>query len=233
MKTDMDALTARETRTLQRCEQTISKGLATFRDVGQALLEIRDGRLYRDSHATFESYCSERWEFSRQRAYQLIGAAQTVELMSTAVDTPPTTERQIRPLLTVPEDQRADVWCEVVETAPVEDGRPVITTKHVEETVQRWRGEPEENLVPKQISVPKAELVVCRGCGHTVVLDEDGDCPDCLEPHAPAVEQGTPLEERPEWFVVLERIARAAIEIEGRPAVAERLQRLASEILMG
>lgn len=229
----MDALTTRETKALARCEQTIHRGLSTFCDVGRALLEIRDGRLYRDSHATFEAYCSERWEFSRQRAYQLIGAAQTVDAMSTRVDTPPTTERQIRPLLTVPEDQRADVWCEVVETAPVEDGRPVITTKHVEETVQRWRGEPEEDVVPKQISVPTAELVVCRGCGHTVVLDEDGDCPDCLEPHAPAVEQGTPLEESPEWIGQVERLAREAIGVEGRPAVAERLQRLATQILMG
>lgn len=198
------ALTARETRTLQRCEQTISKGLATFRDVGQALLEIRDSRLYRDSHATFEAYCSERWEFSRQRAYQLIGAAQTVEAMSTVVDTPPTTERQIRPLLTVPEDQRADVWAEVVETAPVEDGKPVITTRHVEETVRQWREADEPYVEPEPV-----------------------------EEEPPMVEEGEPLEETPDWLRHVEAISMAAIETEGRPAVAERLQRLANEILMG
>jgi hypothetical protein len=31
---------------------------------GTALLEVRDRRLYRETHATFEDYCRERWRFS-------------------------------------------------------------------------------------------------------------------------------------------------------------------------
>jgi hypothetical protein len=42
------------------------------------LLEIRDGRLYRETHGTFDDYCREGWGFSRHRASQLITAAEVV-----------------------------------------------------------------------------------------------------------------------------------------------------------
>ena len=44
----------------------------TFIEVGKALLAIRDAKLYRKTHKTFEAYCRDRWEMSRPRAYQLI-----------------------------------------------------------------------------------------------------------------------------------------------------------------
>jgi len=53
---------------------------------------------------TFETYCRERWGFSRQRGHQLIEAAQVAGSLSTTVDTP--NERQARelvPLLDEPE----------------------------------------------------------------------------------------------------------------------------------
>lgn len=49
----------------------------------------------------------------------------------------------------------------------------------------------------------------------------------------PAVEEGEPLADRPEWFLKVASLSLAAIEVEGRPAVAGRLQHLADEILMG
>src|SRR5689334_7447571 len=81
------------------CEDTIQHGISTFVEVGRALAEIREGRLYREQYATFEDYCAERWEFTRQRAYQLIGSAQVVQTVSTDVDiSPPQNEAQARPL---------------------------------------------------------------------------------------------------------------------------------------
>ena len=61
--------------TLAECEKVVERGLATFVVVGEALARIRDGRLYRESHKTFEAYCDERWGMSRPRAYQFIAAA--------------------------------------------------------------------------------------------------------------------------------------------------------------
>lgn len=72
------SLTEVETWTLRRYEDVIDRGLHTFVEVGEALAAIRDKRLYRDSHGTFETYCEKRWNLTRKRAYDLMGAAATV-----------------------------------------------------------------------------------------------------------------------------------------------------------
>jgi hypothetical protein len=77
------ALSKQQQSDLRACEQVIERGLSTFVQVGKALAKIRDERLYKTTHKSFERYCQERWEFSRQRASQLILAAE----QSTDVDT--------------------------------------------------------------------------------------------------------------------------------------------------
>jgi hypothetical protein len=53
--------------------------LATFVEVGHALLEIRENRLYRDGFTTFDDYCRDRWGFERTRAHRLIEAARVAD----------------------------------------------------------------------------------------------------------------------------------------------------------
>jgi hypothetical protein len=109
----MSALTTSERRDLETLEGVVQRGLVTFIEVGRALAEIRDRRLYRQTHGTFEEYCHEKWLLRRTRAYQLIDAAKVGEAMSTMVDTPPTNERQARelaPLLREDEQQAVEVW---------------------------------------------------------------------------------------------------------------------------
>ena len=48
------ALSKSENTALAECEAVIERGLATFVEVGRALLHIRDERLYRAAHRTFE-----------------------------------------------------------------------------------------------------------------------------------------------------------------------------------
>jgi DNA modification methylase len=73
--------------TLQDLEAIIARGLPSHLEVGRALYEIREGRLYRQwgSGATFESYCAERWGFARQTAYDYISAAVVTENVRTSV----------------------------------------------------------------------------------------------------------------------------------------------------
>jgi hypothetical protein len=78
---DMGEMTPGETRHLQALERRVAAGLQSFREVGEALLEIRDKRLFRMTHTSFEVYCSERWGIERSRAYQLMGAAQVYEAL--------------------------------------------------------------------------------------------------------------------------------------------------------
>lgn len=105
-----------QTRDLAALENIIERGMTTFVDVGTALAEIRDRELYRERHHTFESYCQERWGFSRRRAYQMIEAASITEALCTTVHTPlPIHERQVRELVRVEPERRAEVWQAVVE----------------------------------------------------------------------------------------------------------------------
>lgn len=115
------ALTVPESDRLAACEATIERGFQTFAEVGTALLEIRDARLYRSEFGTFEDYCRERWNLGRSRAYQMIDAAEVVSQMSTMVDTLPATERQARELVGLPAETAAAVMTAAVEAT---EGRP-------------------------------------------------------------------------------------------------------------
>ena len=84
------SLTQADTERLKELESVIERGTKTFIEVGYALAEIRDLRLYRQTHATFEADRAEQWGWTRQRSYQLMNAATVVKLlpagMSTRVD---------------------------------------------------------------------------------------------------------------------------------------------------
>jgi DNA modification methylase len=94
-------------------ERVVERGLDAFVAVGQALLEIRDARLYRETHESFEAYLDERWGICRSRGYQLIDAAKVAAALSTAVDLePPVNEAQARALVSLVGDEKAmiEVW---------------------------------------------------------------------------------------------------------------------------
>lgn len=79
----MTALTASQQARLATLEAIVERGLDTFVQVGLALAEIRDARLYKQRYGTFEAYCRERWGFSRSRGYRLIRAAELASLSPT------------------------------------------------------------------------------------------------------------------------------------------------------
>lgn len=68
----MDALTVTEERRREACENDILKG-GDLIVVG--LKTIRDERLYRNSHGTFEAYCNEKWNLSDRHVRRLIDHA--------------------------------------------------------------------------------------------------------------------------------------------------------------
>jgi hypothetical protein len=72
-----------------------------FIEVGKRARRDSADKLYksRDSKWTFEQYIKERWGWTRQRAYQMIEAADVAEKVSTPVDIPePVNEAQTRQL---------------------------------------------------------------------------------------------------------------------------------------
>lgn len=142
---------------LAQLETIIERGVQTFVEVGLALMEVRDRRLYREAgYPTFEKYCRERWRFQSNYARRLIDSAATVKILadpelddkSVPMGTLPTTERHVRELAPLareaPETARA-VWREVNEEAKREK-RPVTAAK-VRAAVQRVRREPDPDYV--------------------------------------------------------------------------------------
>ncbi|WP_285710872.1 hypothetical protein, partial [Microtetraspora sp. NBRC 16547] len=65
-------LTVAERDDLAACEAAIDTLRVAFWAAGKALQVIRDARLYRATHPTFEAYVGERWEMTRTQADRLI-----------------------------------------------------------------------------------------------------------------------------------------------------------------
>src|SRR5713101_1174422 len=74
-------LTAPERARFAELEKVVARGLDTFIEVGLALFEIREHRLYRGTHATFEKYCRERWGMSGRHANRTIAAAEAAAIV--------------------------------------------------------------------------------------------------------------------------------------------------------
>ncbi|MFB2772436.1 hypothetical protein ACE1AT_24600 [Pelatocladus sp. BLCC-F211] len=96
-----------------------------FYEAGSALNELRERRLYRSTHRTFEEYCRDRFNYSRDTAYLKMAAAVVYDniqkfLPTIGRQTPmPTNERQLRDLAKAnlePELQAA-TWLRGVEEA--------------------------------------------------------------------------------------------------------------------
>lgn len=149
-------LTPEERNQLKRCEQTIRDGLCTFVAVGTALMEIRDARLYRQSHPSFEAYVQSVLALTRPRAYQLIDSAQVMRDLSTIGDIPslPRNEGQARELSRwkTPEE-RAEKWKNVLSAA---EGRPV-TARFIRQALA-VPGTPAEEAPERRIAACLARL---------------------------------------------------------------------------
>lgn len=116
-------LTPAEIRHLKSMEARIERGLHTFRVVGEALMDIRDNRLYRQTHPTFEAYCRDRWDMDRGRAYQFIAATEVVKALGAGEDEGPVNEAQARELVVIARNSPEAV--KTVWEAAKATGKPV------------------------------------------------------------------------------------------------------------
>jgi len=130
----MEILNIEESHELERCEVVIKQGLQTFIEVGQALMTIKEKRLYRINFKTFEDYCVGMWAFKRSEAYRLIDASVVISNLSPIGDILPKTESQTRPLTSLEPEIQKEVWKEVVET----HGENITATK-VQSVVNDWK----------------------------------------------------------------------------------------------
>jgi hypothetical protein len=138
---------------LTELEAVIKWGIQTFVEVGSALMEIRDKRLYREmAFTTFEDYCHKRWNWSRRHANRQIQAA---EIAAVAGPRGPKNEKQARELAGLkPEEIKQVVEKVDFSTATAKDVRHVVHDMRPTSTI------PESCELDEPGSVAEEERVV-------------------------------------------------------------------------
>ncbi|MCC5651921.1 hypothetical protein LC609_19295 [Nostoc sp. XA013] len=147
---EVPELTEEEQRDRLHLERRVERA---FFEAGKALTELRDRRLYRSTHSTFEEYCKDRFGFERRHPYRLIEAAGVVDNLikmcpnwtqnqieddpatvhSDQLQILPTSEGQVRPMTKLEPHEQHEAWLKAVELA----GGKVPTGRIVKDVVQR------------------------------------------------------------------------------------------------
>ena len=151
-----EPLTLEEESERLRLERQVERA---FYQAGLALQTLRDQKLYRSTHKTFQEYCQDRFGFTRRKSDYLIAAVEIVDNLSenncsqlsqeqSKTSSPlfsqkreplvlifPTNERQCRPLKSLEPAQQRTAWSKAVEKA---SGR-VPSAKIVKEVVKQLK----------------------------------------------------------------------------------------------
>ena len=145
-----------------------------FYIAGQALKALQDKRLYRETHATFESYVRDRFDYTRAAAYYLIKSSTVYENLKCQqfVDTNkstnilPTKESQCRPLAKLSPKRQREVWQIAVDKA---EGK-VPSARIVKEIISQSSSDLDIKAKPKD-----SEMIYKSGVGidYIVHLDEE------------------------------------------------------------
>ncbi|MBD2498920.1 hypothetical protein [Nostoc sp. FACHB-280] len=120
-----------------------------FFEAGKALMELRDRRLYRSTHRTFEEYCKDRFSYTYRHVNYLIAGSvivdnikmgtnssqneQAEEMGTISSQILPTSEVQVRPLAKLEPQQQQEAW----QTAVQEAKGKVPSGRIVKDVVQR------------------------------------------------------------------------------------------------
>lgn len=150
------------TRELANQEARIAAGLTAFQEVGDALLKIKEAKLYRQTYTTWESYLQSRWGMSDSQSMRLISASQICREIAASGVTPPQIESHARELRIVPEGERAKVWQEITTEIPAEQLTAEQIADKVAERVKRK---------PKRARHKKPANVKLKGKGWKVTIE--------------------------------------------------------------
>ncbi|NJL51228.1 MAG: hypothetical protein HC930_01620 [Hydrococcus sp. SU_1_0] len=118
-----------------------------FYIAGLSLAQLRDRRLYRSTHNSFEEYCQDRFGMKRRHPYRLIDAAKVVDNILEVcpngthkngdtiqqLQIVPTSEWQARPLTKLSPAEQREVWSKAVELA----GHKIPSGKIVSQVVSK------------------------------------------------------------------------------------------------
>lgn len=104
----------------------IGGALARLVEAADCLRDLRDGRLYRNTHATFEEFCRDEFALTRWTINLRVQAAEVYRNLVDAKngvfgnsELPflPENESQVRYMVTLPEEQQPEVWARCIVEA--------------------------------------------------------------------------------------------------------------------
>ncbi len=96
---------------LNHLETIIASKQQNFYELGKALNEIKQTRLYRLAlYDSFGAYVKARWDMGRSQAYRFINAYQVVKNLSPIGDKLPVNESQVRPLAKLTPLEQRSTW---------------------------------------------------------------------------------------------------------------------------
>lgn len=125
---------------LIECENLIVFGLNSAR---QAVFRVRDGELYKlGGYSSFEEWGEKRFGYSHTHLKRLVGAERVQLSLGAPIGAPVIPESQLRPLTSVPEEERAAIWAEANRIA--EELGKERTAKMVQEAVDKYKLELDE-----------------------------------------------------------------------------------------
>jgi hypothetical protein len=146
---DKQDLTTAEVQRREELVKVVRDGLNKFIEVGMALVELREKKLYRNTHQTFEEFVNDTFSIGIRYAQMLMKGTKTVENLKTRTRVRlPEREAQVRPLA-IFDDQpstQTKVWELAVKKAGGESPSPAI----VRDTVDEYLGMPEDDEEGRQ-----------------------------------------------------------------------------------
>jgi hypothetical protein len=154
---------------LNTLEDLIDSQQRSFYEIGKALREIRDDRLYCELlHETFEEYLKKRWDMGRAHAYRLIEASRVIDNLSPLGDDLPENEAQLRPLGKLkPVDQRR-LWRDFL-AAGLE-----LNARNIGRFAEKFAGKEKSRIELTTIISPEFKEAVLAMMRQIGVAREDG-----------------------------------------------------------
>lgn len=149
----------------------IKQGLGTFLEVGEALSEIREKKLYRVEFTTWDKYLEQKHGIQRQYASRLINAKSIMgeleEMLPTGdISILPQNESQMRPLsrLKSPED-RKKAWGEAVAAAAGHHPTQVLVAEKVSGLIPARRepvSEVTATVIAETVTIGETKTAILR-----------------------------------------------------------------------
>lgn len=155
-------LSPKEQAELDRCVETVRRGLRSYLEAGEALATIRDKQLYRTSYQTFEQFANGEFGLTSRRLSQLIESFEIVKNLKLISPNAPTpkVEAAVRPLAGLTPIDQVEAYLEAVEVADGEAPTPNAVKAAAAKRKAKKVGKSAKSAKPVRFRVPGATVIV-------------------------------------------------------------------------